>query len=78
MIHDNHFISMYIGGQQLDVTDQKSLNLRLNNTLFDAATLLTTYQPLLLITVFSIMLTTSARTANSTAVSYARCMRMRL
>ena len=33
---------MYIGGQQLDVTDQKSLNLRLNNTLFDAATLLTT------------------------------------
>lgn len=42
MIHDNHFISMYIGGQQLDVTDQKSLNLRLNNTLFDAATLLTT------------------------------------
>ena len=42
MIHDNHFISMYIGGKQLDITDQKSLNLRLNNTLFDAATLLTT------------------------------------
>lgn len=42
MIHDNHFITIYIGGKQLDVTDQKSLNLRLNNTLFDAATLLTT------------------------------------
>lgn len=42
MIHDNHFISIYIGGRQLDITDQKSLNLRINNILFDAATLLTT------------------------------------
>ena len=42
MIHDNHFISMYIGGRQLDISSQDSLNLRLNNTLFDAATLLTT------------------------------------
>ena len=42
MIHSNHFISIYIGGEQLDIASQNALNMRMNNILFDAATLITT------------------------------------